>query len=379
MYMVEVNSSPAQPAVSRWRPQGFGPVSSAQACPLVSAADAVPILPGIDLWDSWPLAHEDGRTVVHNGQRYWFMLSAPCLPDPAQRHDAARIRLLGQGPAGWRDLGRVLPDEASPGSREWAGSAVLHDDGVGITLFFTAAGRQGQPHTAEQRLFAVAGRLGTAGPEGWGEPREIVAVDGRRYAVPAPKRASPSLIGGFRDPAWLRDPATGLAHVLFTGSAAWSADVHNGLIGVATRQHDGGWALGDPLIDAVGVNSELERPHVVLRGGLYYLFWSTQTHTFARTGSAGPDGLYGAVAPAMSGPWVPLNGTGLVAANPAQEPAQSYSWWVTGEGEVWSFINYWGLAGRSLADHPELVRNRFGGTPAPVFRLAFSGERVGIA
>ena len=32
-----------------------------------------------------------------------------------------------------------------------------------------------------------------------------------------------------------------------------------------------------------------------------------------------------------------------------------------------------------LADHPELVRAQFGGTPAPVFRLVFAGDRVLIA
>jgi levansucrase len=52
---------------------------------------------------------------------------------------------------------------------------------------------------------------------------------------------------------------------------------------------------------------------------------------------------------------------------------------VTGEGTVWSFIDYWGMAGRKLADHPDLLRAQFGGTPAPVFGLAFEGDRVTVA
>ncbi|MFM5907238.1 MAG: glycoside hydrolase family 68 protein, partial [Novosphingobium sp.] len=311
MNMPELNISAAAESVSTWRPASY----DTREIALVSAADAAPILPGIDLWDNWPLAHEDGRTVIHDGRQYWFMLSAPAFPDPGQRHDAARIRMLSKGADGWRDHGNVFPDNAGPGSREWAGSAVLHDDGTSVTLFFTAAGRLGEAPSFEQRLFAVAGTLGGHGPGQWGKPVEIVQADGTRYVMARESEGKPGLIKAFRDPAWFRDPATGKRHILFTGSAAWSDDDFNGLVGMATRQDDGSWVLADPLIEAVGVNNELERPHVIVRGGLYYLFWSTQRRTFAPDWPAGPNGLYGAVAERIEGPWRPVNGSGLVAAN----------------------------------------------------------------
>ena len=150
------------------------------------------------------------------------------------------------------------------------------------------------------------------------------------------------------------------------------------MVGLATRSAEG-WVLEDPLIDAVGVNNELERAQLHWRDGRYYLFWSTQTHTFAPGLPAGPNGLYGMVGENLRGPWRPLNHSGVVAANPADEPAQSYSWCVTGEDEVWSFIDYWGLQGRKLADHPDLLRAQFGGTAAPVFRLEFDGDAVRLA
>jgi len=65
-----------------------------------------------------------------------------------------------------------------------------------------------------------------------------------------------------------------------------------------------------------------------------------------------------------------------VIANPASVPAQAYSWWVTGEGEVRGFINYWGTNRDVIAETPEFRRKHFGGTPAPAFRLAFDGDRV---
>jgi len=362
---------------SRWAPVAF---ADPPQLPAFGAADVQPILPGIDLWDCWPLAHEDGRSVIHGGRTWWFYLSAPSLPDPVDRHLVARIRLLSRGDDGWRDHGPALPDGLNPGLREWAGSAVLADDGVTVTLYYTVSGRSGGPPSFEQRLFATTGRLVADGMTDWQVPREVVVADGRRYLLDRQEieHPAPGSIKAFRDPAWFRDPATGAAHLLFTASAAWSADPHNGLIGIATLKGDE-WVVGDPLIEAIGVNNELERPCMVRRGGLYYLFWSTQRHTFGPAAVAGPNGLYGAVAEAITGPWRPVNGNGLVAANPLHEPLQSYSWWVTGEDEVWSFVDYWGMAGRTLADHPELLRSQFGGTPAPVFRLAYDGDRVIIA
>lgn len=360
---------------SRWEPNGYADV---QTIPTVTAADVSPIIPGLDLWDSWPLAHEDGRTVIHGGCAWWFFLSSPVLPDPAQRHDQARIRLASLGEDGWRDHGPAFPDGLTPGSREWAGSAVLADDGVTVTVYFTAAGRRGEAPSFEQRLFACDGVLEADGIGHWQTPREIVVADGACYVLDRQDTGVAGQIKGFRDPAWFRDPATGTAHILFTGSAGWSDHAFNGIVGIASRDDAGDWALGDPVIDAVGVNNELERPHVQLRGGHYYLFWSTQRHTFAPEAAAGPNGLYAMVADNMAGPWRPVNGSGLVAANPVDEPTQTYSWWVTGEDEVWSFVDYWGMSGRKLADHPELVRSNFGGTAAPAFTLAFDGDRITI-
>ncbi len=366
-------SSCAPFGASRWAPTGYG---NPPRIPLIAKDDVVRLFDNLDLWDCWPLGHEDGRTAVHSGRTWWFFLSAQVFADPVERHGHARIRLLSLGDDGWRDHGNAFPDGFTPGSREWAGCCVLMDDGKTVQHFFTAAGRQGESTlTCEQRIFVSTGSLTSDGPRGWDAPREIFAADGVRYVLDRQDQGVPGLIKGFRDPAWLRDPATGKAHLLFTGSAAWSDHAFNGNIGIATFEA-GEWVLGDPLIEAVGINNELERPHVIVRDGLYYLFWSTQTHTFAPDAVAGPNGLYGAVADDVMGPWRPLNDGGLVAANPEAEPKQSYSWWVTGEGEVWSFVDYWGMEGRTLADHPELLRSNFGGTPAPRFELAFDGDRV---
>ncbi len=357
-----------------WRAGNFG---AGARLPLIHADDARPILPGIDLWDCWPLQHEDGRTAEVDGSRFWFFLSAPSFPDPGQRHLAARIRLLRQTGMDWQDCGPALPDGSGLGHAEWAGSAVLHDDGKSVSLFYTAAGSPAGPGF-QQRLVVAHGQLGSQGPGHWSASSEVVPADGVRYTrVDAPD-GEPGKIKAFRDPAWFRDPQTGLVHLLFTGSAAWSDDDFNGLIGLVTRAGSE-WQLADPLVTAIGVNNELERPHIVAWNGLYYLFWSTQRSVFCPLVEAGPNGLYAMVSDSIGGPWRPVNGTALVAANPVAEPTQSYSWWVTGEGIVWSFIDHWGMAGRSFASNPELLRQQFGGTPAPQFQLEFDGDSVRVA
>lgn len=362
--------------VSFWQPSGKWNLPE---LPEIAAADAKPIAHDLDLWDSWPLQREDGSTVEIDGAQYWFFLSAPRFDDPGKRHFHAKIRMMRFARGAWTDLGNALDDSLSPGHAEWAGSCVLHDDGRSVTLFFTASGRKGMGPSFEQRIFASQGQLVDGhGPGNWSAAEELFSADGRLFMPADQAEGAPGAIKAFRDPAWFRDPADGAAYILFTGSAGWSDDPHNGLIGYA-RQTAGGWSLGEPMIHAVGVNNEMERPHMVVRDGRYYMFWSTQRHTFSPKAIAGPNGLYCAVADRFDGPWSPVNTNGLVATNPASEPTQAYSWWVTGEGVVWSFIDHWGMKGRNFADHPETLRTQFGGTPAPVFQLEFDGNSVTIA
>ncbi|MFG6283269.1 glycoside hydrolase family 68 protein [Sphingomonas sp. S6] len=349
---------------------------AAARLPVILAKDVVAIDPARDLWDMWPIARRDGTTATIDGRQYWFFLAVPHAPDPEARHDVARIRLYSIGADGWRDHGNAFPDGFTPGTREWSGSAWLHEDGETLTMHFTAAGAAGGGPRFMQRLFETTGRLVDGRVTDWGEPIETVRADGHWYAPTEQDAPVDDRIKGFRDPGYFHDPVTAREHLLFTGSAAGEADVHDGVIGLATR--DGlGWAVEAPLVSAIGVNNELERPHIVVRDGLYYLFWSTQAKRFA-AGIGAPTGLYGMVADDLRGPWRPLNGSGLVAANPVEEPSQAYCWWVTGEGDVLSFVDYWGLKDVARGTDAAFRRAHFGGTAAPFFRLNLKGDTARI-
>lgn len=340
-----------------------------QSLPELPVIGAAPrIGSGLDLWDFWPVQFADGTVAPVAGGELWFALSAAADGEPVARHHHARLRLLRRDERGWRDLGNALPDGLSPGSREWSGSAVVDAHLTTVTLYFTAAGRRGEASTTfEQRLFETQGRLDPVGRiDGWTVPVESVASDGVDYVVADQTEGAVGTIKAFRDPGYFRDPADGAEYLLFAASLAHSASAFNGAVGVALRTRDG-WQLAPPLIHAEGLNNELERPHVVVTDRFYYLFWSTQASVFA-PGIVAPTGLYGMVADRLMGRWRPLNGSGLIAANPSSAPAQAYSWLVLTDLRVTSFI-----------DQPGLGRAGFGGRPAPEFRLRLEGDRAWIA
>lgn len=319
------------------------------------------VLPHHDIWDTWPIQEENGAPTVVDGAELWMALSAPATGHPEDRHDHARIRLLARTADRWQDLGDAFPDDASLGSREWSGSAVHRADGT-VSVFYTAAGSRGEDRpTFHQRVVEARPRLSTEnatvhlGPD----TEHRVLVHASAPYLPANEvTGGPGRSQAFRDPGWFRDPANGCDHLLIAASVPWQ-DRFAGAIAMA-RSTPAGWDLLPPLVIADGVNHEIERPHVVVHQGRYYLFFCTTGKAFHPEGAA-PTGLYGFVAPTLRGPYKPLNGSGLVVQNPPTQPDQAYAWLVLPDLRVESFVNYRTGSGTARA--------RFGGTAAPTLDL----------
>lgn len=359
-------------ALSIWDSQAFANLADQQsAAPTITERDVMPVAPGFGFWDAWPVQKLDGNLFrLADGGEIWMALGTPLFDNPDDRHSHARIHLILRDGRGWQHLGPAMPDGFAPGSREWSGSAVIDDDGRTVTLYYTAAGRRGEAETTfEQRLFAADATLETGARQpalvDWRGLRELVQRDPAHYMTTAGGTGTVGKIKAFRDPAFFRDPADGQDYFFFAGSAAESPSDYNGVIGIARASADG-WQILPPIVSADGFNNELERPHVIHHGGLYYLFWVTQRHVFDPSGPTGPTGLYGMVADNLFGDWKPINGSGLVFANPEEAPAQAYSWFVFPDLSVTSFVDDWGQSNE----------RRFGGTFAPFLHLHLEGDRA---
>lgn len=245
-----------------------------------------------------------------------------------------------------------------------------------MSVFYTAAGRRGEARpTFAQTVVEARARLLTEGGrvllDQAAEHREVLRSDGVTYLPADDIEGGPGRIKAFRDPGWFRDPADGREYLLVAASVAPSGDADHafmGAVALAAATPDG-WSLRPPLLVADGVNHEIERPHVVVHRSSYYLFFSTHRHSFHPPGSA-PTGLYGFVAPSLTGPYRPLNGSGLVLRNPAEEPDQAYAWLVLPDLKVVSFLNYRSIGGPDpWQAGPAEARAAFGGTIAPVLEL----------
>lgn len=366
----EFTTNPA--IVGRWTRQALAQLDGIVHlhAPVLTAEQIVPMSPGLDVWDSWPLAAPDGQPVPWRGGELWFALAVPRASDPEDRHHLARIHHFHRRGEHFEHLGQTLPDESARGAREWSGSARC--EGGKVTLFFTAAGCRGDTQlTYHQRIFSTGSVLTdneVFGP--WSKPVEVIAADGVIYQPANQKDGEPGKIKAFRDPSHYRAP-NGQDYLLFTGSSARAPGLHDGQIGLASADKEGIYRLLSPLIEAIGVNNELERPHIVSKDGRLYLFWSTQRGVFA-PGITAPTGLYGATATALEGPWELLNRHGLVVANPPERPTQAYSWWVLPDFSVASFVDYWAPEDDSIQEM-ETRRARFGGTFAPFLQIEVSG------
>ncbi|MBW5470316.1 glycoside hydrolase family 68 protein [Brevibacillus formosus] len=368
------------------------------------------LAPGYHMWDTWALTDRDGNVASIKGWKVIFALTAPSDVLPGKVHDIATIRYFySKNGKDWTLGGELFPSGSALGSRQWAGSAMM-DNGK-IHAFYTATGHKGEERlTYEQRLAMATGDIVADNSgvrfENWGDHRIILEPDGKHYQTK--EQAQQGEGGGyaFRDPMWFKDPQTKKEYLLFEGNSGGSAAdrklkpeyvgspefagqhnvppgaVHaNGNIGIA--EVEGGdfskIKMLPPLVEANYVNEELERPHIVVKDKKYYLFTDSHINKYA-DGLTGPDGLYGFVSDKLIGGYKPLNGSGLVLANPADNPYQAYSWLVLPNLNVVGFAHFGDLGNMSIGDvgnqTPEFQFSHFGGTLAPTVKLSIKDDRT---
>lgn len=350
------------------------------------------------VWDTWPLTNLDMDPVAVGDWNVIFSLTAPRDIFFGDRHWQAKIGYFySRDAVNWTYGGLLFPEGTGLGSREWAGSTVIADDGE-IHAFYTASGETGggiDPTDALQRMAHASGQIHADDDGVWFtgfENHTIIAeADGRLYQTLEQSEAGP-IIYAFRDPFVFRDPVDGNIYGLFEGNNGGVAGSHTcdrreigrvpgghvvpedaryytGNIGLMRLTSDDWkqWRLLAPILSAECVNQQTERPHLVVRDGQYYLWTISHEFTFA-PGLWGPDGLYGFVGPGLRSNYQPLNDSGLVLGNPPEAPLQNYSHYVMPNLLVESFIDT-----VPTDDGPV-----YGGTLAPTLELWLEGDEAGL-
>jgi levansucrase len=470
--------------IPRWTPEQAQTIELRPelVAPLIDRDQVEAVMPGYWVWDWWAVRDRDNNLARIDG---WYMMIALTAPDdllPGQRHDQAEHRYaVSRDGSLWQDAGPIYPDGTTLGSRQWAGSAVYDTETGLLTTYYTAAGRgPGEPEpegagpgsttspspdpgtgsdgtatpapgesplpagngdndegiSYEQRMVAAQARV-IATDHGvrfadWTDHRVVLEATGDLYMSTLDTEGGAGQIDAFRDPWYFRDAADGAEYLLFTATLPESSCEADGVVGVARATGDDmmSWELDEPMLVAPCVNDELERPHILVHDGQYYLFFTTHSHTFdpglvgedpapgpspavspapspspAQDEGAGgtggtaespaatpipdatgldvenyPEGLYGFVANELFGDYRPLNGSGLVLANPVEEPYQAYSWMVLPTGWIQSFVQYVDLGGLTIQEvgdeADEFQMERFVGQPAPAVRVEIDGDRT---
>ncbi|WLR58809.1 glycoside hydrolase family 68 protein [Guptibacillus hwajinpoensis] len=379
--------------------------------PEINTKDLEQIAPDYHIWDTWLLRNKDGSIATVNGYKVIFSLTAPSDVLPGKRHDIAEIRyFVSKNGKDWELGGTVFNEEQALGSRQWAGSAMIEDGE--INFFYTATGRKGEEQlTYEQRLVKASADVDASkkGVEftNWSDHEVILEPDGEYYQTMEQSKQG-DIAYAFRDPWFFEDPKTGEDYILFEGNSGGTpaersveqehigsedfatveevpeeSKLFNGSIGIAKAENDDytEFEIMPPLMEANSLNQELERPHIVTKGNKYYLFTDTHKNKFA-PGTNGPDGLYGFVSNSLTADYEPLNGSGLVVANPENEPYQTYSWMVMPNGTVVSFANFYDLNGLTIdelgAQSEQYQFDHFGGTLAPSLKLSIHNDETKI-
>ncbi|AHV97942.1 glycoside hydrolase family 68 protein [Paenibacillus sabinae] len=320
----------------------------------------------LDVWDSWPLQNADGTVADYKGYDVVFALAG----DPKRGWDTfiyLFYKKKGDNSIdAWKSAGRVFKDSdkyvpndpiLNNQAEEWSGSATLTKDGK-VRLFYT--NRQGwdPEHGFFGKQTLTTAQINVSQPDadtlkvnGVEDLKSIFDGDGKIY-----QNVNQSFGGGdYSDNHTLRDPHyvedNGHKYLVFESNTGTDvgyqgedsffnkayyggsnkffenekdkllvspkkqlAELANGSLGIIELNDD--YTLKTvmkPLIASNLVTDEIERANVFEKNGKWYLFTDSRGAKMTIDGIGAEDVfMLGYVADSLTGPYKPLNGSGLV-------------------------------------------------------------------
>ncbi|MEH7120580.1 glycoside hydrolase family 68 protein [Neobacillus vireti] len=321
----------------------------------------------LDVWDTWPLQNADGTVADYNGYQILFGLAG----DPKKGSDTFIYMFYKKAGDNsldsWKNAGRVFKDSdklvpndsiLNHQAEEWSGSATLTSDGK-VRLFYTNR----HPWAPEQGFYGkqtlTTAQINVSKPDA-----ETLKIDGVQDFKSIYDGGNGKLYqnvdqafsgGNYLDNHTLRDPHyvedNGHKYLIFeantgteTGyqgeqsffnkayyggstvffqaeknklmqsSSKEYAEIANGSLGIIELNDD--YTLKKemkPLIASNTVTDEIERANVFKLSGKWYLFTSSRGSKMFIDGIDKEDiYMLGYTADSLTGPYKPLNNTGLV-------------------------------------------------------------------
>ena len=384
----------------------------------------------LDVWDSWPLQNADGTVANYHGYNIVFALAG----DPKRGWDT-HIYLFYQKIGdtsidSWKNAGRVFKDSdkfipndpiLKNQAEEWSGSATLTSNGK-VRLFYTDrdswspdSGHYGKQTitTAQVNLSELASD--TLKIDGVEDLKSIFdGGDGTIYQNVQQFIDEGANLSGdnhtLRDPHYVEDNGhkylvfeanTGTEDgyqgdnslynkVYYGGSQVFFRQEESKLL-QSPKKHDASLANGalgiielsddytlkkvmKPLIASNTVTDEIERANVFKMDGKWYLFTDSRGAKMTIDGIGAKDVyMLGFVSDSLTGPYRPLNGSGLVL-NMNLDPADltfTYSHFAVPQTEGNNVVITSYMTNRGLyTDHHS--------TFAPSFLLNIKGDKTSV-
>ena len=324
----------------------------------------------LDVWDSWPLQNADGTAANYHGYHIVFALAG----EPRNENDTSIYMFyqkIGEmSMDSWKNAGRVFKDSdkfisndayLKYQTQEWSGSATLTSDGK-VRLFYTdfsgapedggtGASNQvittaqvnlSQPDTDSLKIDGVADHksiydggdgsnyqnvqqfidegMWSSGDNHTLRDPHYVEDNGHKYLV---FEANTGTEDGYQgDESLFNKAFFGGSEVFFQtekdklliGPKKHDASLANGALGIIELNDD--YTLKEvmkPLITSNTVTDEIERANVFKMGSKWYLFTDSRGSKMTIDGISSNDiYMLGFVSDSLTGPFKPLNGSGLV-------------------------------------------------------------------
>lgn len=323
----------------------------------------------LDVWDSWPLQNADGTVANYHGYQIVFALAG----SPKDGNDTSIYLFYKkageQSIDSWKNAGRVFKDSDKFAAndpilkyqtQEWSGSATLTPEGE-VRLFYTdfsGAPEDGGTGYSKQTITTAQVNLSqpdgaTLKVDGVEDHKSIFDGDGTTYQNVQQFIEEGAYASGdnhtLRDPHYVEDNGhkylvfesntgteTGYQgeeafnnQVFFGGNKKFfeaererllqspkkhDATLANGALGIIELNDD--YTLKTvmkPLIASNTVTDEIERANVFKLNNKWYLFTDSRGSKMTIDG-IGAEDIYmlGFVSDSLTGPYKPLNDTGLV-------------------------------------------------------------------